>query len=331
MNTKTLQQCAQVSQELVVRPDWISVTFHPGEKSLIGLARWICQEVFWFQIGPELHGKEYYQYLVPILDGRKRIGSYLYGGNGDTLSFTLTGEAFERIYADDQAAARMARFQRLIVRYGGRITRIDLCMDDYEGNFGLDFAKTAYEQDLFHGRGRPPSNPEYKNPGRGDTFYVGQGTSNKRLKAYEKGIQMRSLNRKWVRWELTLKPGKKVINPQILLRPGAVMRAAYPVMRDMPIAVEGPNVATHLVYRKMVGDANLTRLCNAVNNSYGRLFKYFRDLGIPDKLVIDAFCRPGALPPARLQEAQGDQALTKTEIMRTLRHMTQSPVRRRNP
>lgn len=113
----------------------------------------------------------------------------------------------------------------------GRITRVDLTHDDFDGLITLAQAKEWFEAGDFHsGKGYPPSG-EYIDDfgsGKGKTLYVGSGKNGKVLRIYEKGKQLGDPQSPWIRWELELHNKDRVLPLDTLLYPARYLAAGYP-------------------------------------------------------------------------------------------------------
>jgi phage replication initiation protein len=147
-----------------------------------------------------------------------------YGPQGGILSFS--GEACH-IVRD---------WKELIVflrdRLGGRISRWDGAVDDFEGIHSVDLALQMYDDGKFNSGGNEPTCEQRGNwrkpDGKGRTLYVGKRENGKMLRAYEKGMQLGKLWDPWARWEVELHNTDRVIPFDVLLEPGKYVVGAYP-------------------------------------------------------------------------------------------------------
>lgn len=123
----------------------------------------------------------------------------------------------------------------------GWLTRVDFCVDFYNGEYSVDKAIKDYKLGLFHIKGKKPYHRfigfvegEVNTSGR--TLYIGKRKSGKMLRVYEKG-KKQGINKghlsKWVRAELELHgsnpdtKNNRILPWDCLSRPGAYMAGGY--------------------------------------------------------------------------------------------------------
>lgn len=146
------------------------------------------------------------------------------------LELTGTGCAHVKAWAHSRA---------ILDTLGGRITRVDLAHDDYEGRVSLDEARHWYDSGRFAQRGKTPAMQLVGwNDGSGRTLYVGKRESQKQLCVYEKGRQQGAREddpfSRWVRWEVRLRGTRDVVLPSdVLTSPQTYMTGAFAPLRDV--------------------------------------------------------------------------------------------------
>jgi len=168
--------------------------------------------------------------LSAVLTDRdgEMVGRIGLGGNKETVCVSLSGAGCKWV-KDWRVTFNAA------VQLKAKISRIDCAHDDYEGK-RLDvhaLRERAAAGDFCEG-GCPPRHRFMSDEGHGtgSTLYVG-GKGHKELCVYEKGKQMGLPTSPWVRAEVRLY-GKHVEVPlDVLLDPGAYLRGAYSVMREL--------------------------------------------------------------------------------------------------
>lgn len=192
-----------------------------------------------------------------------RIGA---GGNKETICVSLTGAGCKWVksWRTTYKASQQLR---------AKISRVDCAHDDYEGT-RLDvhaLRERAAAGDFCEG-GCPPKHRFMSDEGHGtgSTLYIG-GKGHKELCVYEKGKQLGLPSSPWVRAEVRLY-GKHVDVPiEVLLDPGAYLRGAYSVMREL---IQG--VCTRLkTIRKQV-EVSAKAAVNWLNRSAGPLLNVLR-------------------------------------------------------
>ncbi len=118
-----------------------------------------------------------------------------------------------------------------------KLTRVDVAHDDFEGQtVNMGWAIKQYEDGGFNAGGRNPAHElqgdwllgEQSRKGR--TLYIGNRSSGKYFRAYEKGKQLGDPESGWVRVEVEWRSQDRVIPYDILLNPSAYLAGAYPCL-----------------------------------------------------------------------------------------------------
>lgn len=158
-------------------------------------------------------------------------------GGRPSLRFELTGlgcGVFEhRGGASADHAERWCALRAKLERIDPMLTRVDTAFDDFDGVRNLALARCMYETGEFDysfagERKRPKFRAFEATPGEGNTFYVGQSSSEKQLRVYEKGKQLGDPDSPWVRWELQMRSStRKRISLDVLNHPLDYMRGAF--------------------------------------------------------------------------------------------------------
>ena len=177
-------------------------------------------------------------------------------------------------------------------RLHGKITRIDLAVDDLTGEHSVNQVKAMYEAGNFSIGGRPP---KYKHicSSDGDTFYVGRRGSGKYYRCYEKGRQLGDESSPWVRHEVEFHAQNRVLPLAMLASPLEYFKGAYPAIFHW---IEGAATkidtarATHLI---VFSTAMLF-----AKRQVGRLVRYCQDrLGYAEQQIItELISEPGRYP-----------------------------------
>lgn len=199
-----------------------------------------------------------------------------------------------------------ASFDRSTLTYGVKITRLDICLDDY---YGRTFTPRSMFRSARHGlfcpaKGRPPKIRKYESgelirvtnqdaegrkynyvPSDGMTLYVGSRESGKLCRVYEKGKQLRSEDfPRWCRAEVEWHSKDRVIPFDALINPDAYFSAAYPALRSLvsrtvqPLAI--PTFRNMMKTSVSVAIENGRRQC-------GRLINMMRNvLELPPQEIV---------------------------------------------
>lgn len=216
------------------------------------------------------------------------------------------------------------------------ISRIDLAHDDFDGSYlSVDWAYQQWKDGGFNFKkgGRPPEIQKHGNwdrhSGKGRTLAIGQRTSDKYLRFYERGKKEGDKSSLWCRAEIELKHNNTVINFDVLLNPSQYFVGAYPCLAqfentqtparmavkaraqhitvDDSIAITKRQFGKHIrVFRSIFGDQEtLDLITNEDENAFPKRMKpylSFHDSGpVPihkqEKPVVSEFVHFPSSPP----------------------------------
>lgn len=172
--------------------------------------------------------------------------------------------------------------------YEGRITRIDLAVDDLEGRHPISEIRSLYEAGAFNMRGRSPKFSEVRSTD-GNTFYVGKRGSGKFLRVYEKGKKLGDSLSPWVRHEVELRGTGRVIPFEVFSDPLAFFKGCYTSVYDW--VSEGAASLIRTIRRSAEVSVQQAMLWG--RRAVGRLVCYLRevekrdDSQIVDDLLMD--------------------------------------------
>lgn len=179
--------------------------------------------------------------------------------------------------------------------YGIRLTRVDLAVDDLEGEHSVGLAVRMYEEGYFSGcNGRPPKNKHITTShGGGDTFYVGKACSGKMLRVYDKGKELGCPESLWVRWEVQLLAINRNLPVSVLIRPQNFMRGAYPRALEW-IGAAASYIATKVERGRLLCE----RAVKFAKQQVGSLMSYLREQKCMDDgaIVGELIGCPGRYP-----------------------------------
>ena len=174
----------------------------------------------------------------------------------------------------------------------GKITRIDLAVDDLTGEHSVEQVKSMYESGDFSVGGRPP---KYKHicSSDGDTFYVGRRGSGKYYRCYQKGRQLGDESSPWVRHEVEFHAQNRVLPLSMLASPLEYFKGAYP---DVFHWIEG--AATRIDTARAKHSIIFSSAMLFAKRQVGRLVRYCQDrLGYAEQQIIaELISEPGRYP-----------------------------------
>lgn len=247
----------------------------------------------------EEKGKFGYSFSLPLHDNQtgEAAGFIAAGGsNAGSCMVSITGQGCPLI-----DPRRVADF---LERVGGRLTRVDLAVDDYDGKRTPHDVRAAYLAGEFKMRGQNPTPGQagpWDNPeqwGSGLTYYVGKRGSGKMLRAYDKGKEQGDPNSNWTRFEVELRRNYRDLDLEILRDPHAAFLSAYPWLEW---AATEENARPIGFLRREKGRANVRHLMFHARRSYGKLLHMLHSvLKCNKEATFDALCRLGL--PSRVDE-----------------------------
>jgi phage replication initiation protein len=137
--------------------------------------------------------------------------------------------------------------------------------------------------------GRPPEIQmlgNWKRPsGKGRTLTVGQRTSSKFARFYEKGRKEGDKNSNWCRCEIEFKNTSTVIEPEVLLNPTEFFVGAYPCISQFA-HVETPR---RFEVKSKTAQITIDACVEVTKHQFGKYIRVFRELW-GDKQALDLIC-----------------------------------------
>ena len=299
-----LQTIRKPTNKQIAFIDWITVSFHVAtinpkfvrtgqdDDEYMEMCRSAVMDLTPFLMsifGKKYHitkqfqkGRNFYQYSFDIGEG---LGFVCIGGQRNTVSITVSGNGLSMA----QNGWEFQLFKFLENAQRGKITRIDLAHDDIKGEY-----LNVYELDKLESAGgfhcggarssvRHDGNWKYKDPNnQGLTLYVGNRTSGKMMRAYEKGKQLGEVNSKWTRVEVEYKSADRNIPFDVLLNPSAYFMGAYPCFETLFQIETSEKIKT----KKKTVEVTLEHSFEVIKKQFGKYFAYFKKV-LPLEEVIE--------------------------------------------
>jgi phage replication initiation protein len=232
--------------------DWVSFSFkrYTFVDSYIDVVEQFVDDVCVYQVGLKLesifgfkvgkknkNGKNFYQKSYQIITSSGVVvGDLCIGGQNHSILVMLSGQGC--LMGDYGWQEGLYKF--LKSANGSKITRLDLAHDDLDGNYlDIDDLNERESQGQFYYFGKPARVTWYgdwkymdrENLGR--TLQIGCRTSDKMLRAYQKGKQLGDKSSSWVRLEVELKAKHTVIPFDAILNPSDYFINLYPCFKDI--------------------------------------------------------------------------------------------------
>jgi len=211
--------------------------------------------------------------LFPLDESNDCCGALKWDESKGSFQLELTGAGCHYV---NVSPLGFVPVYALLVNFAGKITEVDIAVDDYTGKFNLRYLQKAYSAgDYNPKRGQPPTrNPKGKYPG---TEYLGNSGSHKSICVYEKWRELglpksHPLYGLWTRHELTLRrKNKHVIGFDVLTHPDCYFVGAYEKMHRRLIKNVKPR---NVVREKSVELTNsFSKSVAYCKYSYGRVIK----------------------------------------------------------
>ncbi|WP_162818141.1 replication initiation factor domain-containing protein [Aquirhabdus parva] len=181
-----------------------------------------------------------------------------------------------------------------------KITRIDLCHDDLEGIYDLDFFNEQDTLGMFGNGGRLPTVQHFGNwkrpDGKGRTLQLGKRENGKCGRFYEKGKQLGDPSSPWVRSEIEISSTDRIIPFEVLLSPSQYFLAQYQCLNVFnqdsiqPVKIYTKQIEAEITWEKAVHNAR---------HSYGKYINMFRQV-YSDEELLDILTHKRTQTPARL-------------------------------
>jgi len=215
------------------------------------------------------------------------MGFVCFGSQRSTMLITLTGQG-----CLNAVSGWEKRLYDFLTKTAIRptISRIDLAHDDLAGAYlSVDWAYQQWWDAGFSFKkngGRPPEIQKVGNwdrpSGKGRTLTIGQRSSSKYCRFYEKGRKEGDKSSLWCRCEIEFKNTNTIIRPDVLLDPSSFFVGAYPCLAmfatvETPARMEVKARAQHITVDDSIA---------VTKRQYGKYIRVFRAL-FGDKETLD--------------------------------------------
>lgn len=258
-------------------------------------------EIFGFGLDKKRdRGMHNYKFAYELQD---MLGMVLYGHSSKKISVQINGSgcALARKGWQLRLYKWLTSYERCFDSLTGieivkgcvnpKITRCDLAYDDFEGKYiSVDIADHWDDLDGFWCGGRAPKIEKpgnWKRPnGKGRTFAVGDRTSGKYCRFYERGKKEGSPLSPWTRAEVEFKSKDRYIPLDILLSPSQYFLGAYPCFEWLAKQLEKDFVTpekTQVV--KKTSQINWDRSIEIVKEQFGKYIRQYAKIIEPNELV----------------------------------------------
>jgi len=236
--------------------------------------------------------KNRYQSSFEIGD---KCGFVCVGGQRNTYLVMLTGRGCSMATVGWER--RLYTFLNNVAKRG-KITRIDLAHDDFNGTkINVDWGNMQDGLGGFQCGNRPPNiehKGNWKRPnGRGRTLNIGSRESGKYLRLYEKGRAEGDPDDNWQRAEVEFKAKDRILPYDMLLAPSEYFIAAYPCFLFLAEDKQPARIETMVKSAQI----NAQAAFETIKRQYGKYINLFKQVFEPEELInLISHSDPHAFP-----------------------------------
>lgn len=228
---------------------------------------------------------QFYKYHYSVMQDDTVLAKVGFGGNQDSVYVQITGKGCYA--ACDDYNKNLYEFLKQHDK--AHLTRLDLAFDDFDGYFGdVEDANNAESQGMFkNGKSLPKVHliGDWKrHEGDGRTLQIGQRTSGKMMRIYEKGKELGFKHSPWLRSELEFKNKKQYLPADMLISPTAYFAGAYPYTyqlienKFLSLKKNGSPPAKKLQTMKNESQISTDKAIQTTKRQFGKYIKAFIEL-----------------------------------------------------
>lgn len=304
-------KCANVENSLTGL-DWVTFSFDQitlgdqytdlNEDELdhgirVFLDAWL-HEIFGFGLGQRREkGMHFYKYAFELQDN---LGLVLFGHNSKRISVQINGTGC----ALARKGWNVQLYDFLKICKSPKLNRVDVAFDDLEGDYiSVDLADQWDDAELFWCGGRNPiinKLGDWKRiNGSGRTFTVGDRTSGKFARIYERGKKEGDALSLWTRAEVEFKATDRYIPLDILLYPTSYFVGAYPAFECLTHLLSDFTAPSKTEIVKKQSNINWDKAISITKHQFGKYIRQFRKV-YDDSALLDLICSEKDDTPKRL-------------------------------
>lgn len=309
-------RCSPIENNIVAL-DWVTFSFcqstfgdkyvqlQPEQVELsIGdaIETWLDQilfEIFGFGIAQKRDkGMHWNKYGYDLQDN---LGVVLYGHNNKRITVQIngTGCALARKGWNEQ----LYKFLKVQAKTP-KLNRVDIAFDDFESEWvSVDLADQWDSQEMFWCGGR---NSEVNHlgdwkriNGKGRTLTIGNRSSSKFLRFYERGKKEGDSLSLWTRAELELKSTDRYLPLDVLLSPSTYFKGAYPALEALCNKLNEFVAPEKCELVKKQATINVDKALEIVKHQFGKYIRQFRKF-INDEDLLNIISSDKDVVPKRL-------------------------------
>ena len=309
-------RCAPIDNT-VVGLDWVTFSFCQstfGDKyaalppamveDAVGdaIQTWLDQllfEIFGFGIASKREkGMHFNKYGFDLQDN---LGIVLYGHNNKRITVQIngTGCALARKGWNEQ----LYKFLKVQAK-APKLNRVDLALDDFESEFvSVDMANDWDTDGMFWCGGRFSEINKLGDwkriNGKGRTLTIGNRSSSKFLRFYERGKKEGDSLSLWTRAELELKSTDRYLPLDVLLSPSTNFKGAYPALEALCNSLADFVAPEKCRLIEKQATINSDKALSILKHQFGKYIRQFRKY-INDEVLLDLIQSDKDVVPKRL-------------------------------
>lgn len=260
----------------------------------------LLHEIFGFGLGKKREkGMHFYKYSYELQDN---LGLVLFGHSSKRISVQINGTGCSLARKGWQT--QLYKFLKEDV-VSPKLNRVDLAFDDLDGDYlNLDLVNEWDDKDLFWCSGVHPEINHLGNwkriNGKGRTITIGNRTSGKFGRFYERGKKEGDSLSLWVRAEIEFKSTDRHIPLEILLAPSQYFKGAYPALEILASIVGDYCTPEKTEIVKKQSKINVQKAIEITKHQFGKYIRQFRKF-IDDTVLLDMISSNEDDMPKRLQ------------------------------
>lgn len=277
--------------------DWLSFTLHEDSLLKVSGCPLVSDAEYMFVLSKKLEeilgfgitsrckskGNKFYDSMFRLGSEEVDYGEVHYGGQRNTVLIELKGVGCN--IANLGWELRLKQFLEDSLR--PRITRVDLALDFFDGEYTPEQALLDHDNGFFDNSNQRPKSETigtaWRNEdGSGKTFYVGRKKNSRFVRVYEKGRQLGDKESKWVRFEIQFNHGDMEIPLDILINQGSYFSGAFPICQKFK---NMPN-PERFDYRKKVANLTFQHKLRYAKNAVGKLINFMFDMGFDSDEIV---------------------------------------------
>jgi DNA relaxase NicK len=295
--------------------DWLTVKLKPGALRKSGCSSYAEFVAMLFGLGDQVvvrdldeRAWQFYRLSAVMIDRTGKVAGKIGvqpsdsgAPNAGEMCISLSGNGCRHMPQDDRSRWIL---RNKLARFGAKVCRIDIAVDDIAGNvFTMEKFLAHARNGDFATNGRPPKwfYLETSEDRDGETLYVGR-KGHKQLCIYEKGKQLGAAASRYVRVELRLYGNKLELALDVVTDLAATFGGAYPLLEQFVMGE-----VAQLVVKQHQAVCSIEAAVEFSRQQQGTWFHTVRDCigeeGLHE-MIRRQLSRPGL--PGRFQGHTGD-------------------------